>query len=125
LEVLNREVQAVGNGTYQMTLAIVEIDRATGEYTYMSAGSPPAMRLTAGTKTKASLLYARGTPLGTSRFVPRVSEGVLEPSQRLLMFTDGIPECKGMDGKEFGMRRFSRLAESTNEQGLDQAVSTI
>ena len=124
LEMLNREVLRVAKGKYHMTMAALELDEATGWWILHSAGAPPILSL--GQSGKHKVHFCAGAPLGTeSGFETGRVEGQLEPSDRILMYTDGIPEIAMPNGTAFGMRRFAQLYERTREQPLRDAAATI
>jgi serine phosphatase RsbU (regulator of sigma subunit) len=124
LEMLNREVLRVAKGKYHMTMAAFEIDEATGRWILYSAGAPPI--LTVGQTGKHRVHFCAGAPLGTeSGFETGLVEGQLEPSDRILIYTDGIPEIALPNGNAFGMRGFAQLFERTRGQDLRDAAAAI
>jgi ligand-binding sensor domain-containing protein len=124
LQMLNREVLRVAKGKYHMTMAALELDEATGWWVLHSAGAPPILSL--GQSGKHKVHFCAGAPLGTeSGFETGRVEGKLEPSDRILMYTDGIPELALPNGNVFGMRRFAQLYERTRAQDLRDAAATI
>jgi serine phosphatase RsbU (regulator of sigma subunit) len=68
---------------------------------------------------------ARGTPLGTASFHAGQATGVLQPGQRLMLYSDGILESTLPNGRQIGLRRFARMFESTRSVGLGQAAQQI
>ena len=124
LEWLNREVLRVGKGKYHMTMAALELDEATGRWILHSAGAPPMFSLNqAG---KHTVHFCAGCPLGTeTAFETGLVEGTLAPSDRLLLYTDGIPEIVLPNGNTLGMRRFAQLYERTRQQPLKDAASAM
>lgn len=123
LNVLNEEVLRVGNGNYQMTMSAVELDGRTGRFVYHSAGGQPIMRLRNDGKPR--LLPCPGTPLGTEAFNLGRVEGSMQPGERMLIYTDGIPELQLSNGRLLGMRRFSMICERTHGLPLDHATQQI
>lgn len=124
LEMLNREVLRVAKGKYHMTMAALEIEEATGRWVLYSAGAPPILSLAQNGKHRVH--FCMGAPLGTeSGFETGRIEGKLEPTERILMYTDGIPEIEMPNGAVFGMRRFSQLYEHTRAQDIRSAAATI
>lgn len=124
LELLNREVLRVAKGKYHMTMAAIELEEATGRWICYSAGAPPILSLDQTGKHKVH--FCAGAPLGTETgFETGRVEGQLEPTDRLLIYTDGIPEISLANGAVFGMRRFAQLYERTREQDLRGAAATI
>jgi len=124
LELLNREVLRAGKGRYQMTLAAVEIDDTTGEWTLFSAGAPPMLTLDA--RGKHRVHYCPGSLLGTEReFELGQISGRLGQSERMMLYTDGIPEIQRPDGGMIGTRRFAQEYEKTRTQHVFQSALTI
>jgi ligand-binding sensor domain-containing protein/serine phosphatase RsbU (regulator of sigma subunit) len=124
LELLNREVLRVAKGKYHMTMAALELDESTGSWTFHCAGGPPILSLDRNGKHKVH--FCAGAPLGTeSGFETGRVDGKLEPSDRILIYTDGIPEITLSNGTVFGMRRLAQLYEHTRGQGLRDAAAAI
>lgn len=79
------------------TAAQVVIDLGSGHYTVRSAGHPPVLHWRAAAK-EWTVDNARGTALGViddPEF--SVSDGVLEPGEALLFYTDGVVERPSSD----------------------------
>lgn len=53
------------------------------------------------------------------------SEIVLEPGDRLLLFTDGITEAMAPDGQEFGEGRLIATVATSTEQSLEVVRSQV
>jgi phosphoserine phosphatase RsbU/P len=85
------------------------LDRKTRRFAYANAGHPFPIRYSAKTKT-ASELPARGFLLGVmAEEVYRESVVELEPGDRLVMFTDGVADCRDELGETFGNDRVREL----------------
>jgi serine phosphatase RsbU (regulator of sigma subunit) len=124
LEMLNREVLRVAKGKYHMTMAALELEETTGRWVCHSAGAPPILSLDQNGKHKVH--FCAGAPLGTEAgFETGRVEGTLEPYDRILLYTDGIPEIALSNGTAFGMRRFAQLYERTRGQHLRDAAAAI
>lgn len=124
LERLNREVLRVAKGKYHMTMAAIELYDDTGEWVFYSAGAPPMLSLNQNGKHKVH--FCPGSPLGTETgFETGRVEGRLGPSERLLLYTDGIPEIILPNGNVMGMRRFAQQYELTRGQRLRDAAASI
>ena len=121
---LNREVLRVGKGQYHMTMASLELDDASGRWILHSAGAPPMLSMNAEGKHKVH--FCAGAPLGTETgFETGRLEGQLNPTDRMLLYTDGIPEIALPNGNVLGMRRFAQQFEVTRSQPLRDAASAI
>ncbi|HWO26797.1 MAG TPA: two-component regulator propeller domain-containing protein [Kofleriaceae bacterium] len=124
LERLNREVLRVAKGKYHMTMAALELEEATGRWVFYSAGAPPILGL--NQQGKHRVHFCPGSPLGTeSGFEIGRVEGQLDSSERLLLYTDGIPEIILPNGNVMGMRRFAQQYELTRGQRLRDAAASI
>ncbi|MDQ3364385.1 MAG: SpoIIE family protein phosphatase [Myxococcota bacterium] len=124
LELLNRQVLRVAKGKYHMTMAALELEEATGRWIFYSAGAPPILSL--GQNGKHKVHFCAGAPLGTEvGFETGRVEGKLEPTDRILMYTDGIPEIELPNGNVMGMRKFAQQYELTRGRGLNDAASSI
>ena len=124
LELLNREVLRVGKGKYHMTMAALELDEGTGEWILHSAGAPPLLSL--GLDGKHKVHFCAGAPLGTeSGFETGKIEGRLGRNDRLLLYTDGMPEVTLPNGNVLGMRRFALNFEVTRPQSLRDAATAM
>ena len=99
------------------TIICVEIDPHTGEATWASAGHPnPIVVRRDG--SSAHLRGRPGPPIGWTDAAPdeRNEHRLrLEPGDRLLMFTDGLVERRGVDF-EIGLTHLMILAEQTRER---------
>ncbi|HEY0189562.1 MAG TPA: SpoIIE family protein phosphatase, partial [Kofleriaceae bacterium] len=102
----------------------LEFDELNGWWVFHSAGAPPILSLNHEGKHKVH--FCAGAPLGTQvGFETGRIEGQFEPSDRILLYTDGIPEIASLNGTVFGMRRFAQLYERTRGQSLRDAAGTI
>ncbi|MEJ7598946.1 MAG: SpoIIE family protein phosphatase [Kofleriaceae bacterium] len=114
----------VAKGNYHMTMTALELDEATGAWILHSAGGPPILGLNPSGNHRVH--FCAGAPLGTSvGFEVGRIEGRLEPSERMLMYTDGIPEIELPNGQVVGMRRFAQLYERTRGSHIRDAAATI
>jgi ligand-binding sensor domain-containing protein len=123
LSVCNEEVLRVGAGRYQMTMSVIELDGQTGRFVFYSAGGQPILRIRYDGKPRS--MPCAGTPLGTETFELGKIEGRMAPGERMLLYTDGIPEMPLGQGRLLGMRRFSTICESTAGLNLSESVQKI
>jgi len=124
LELLNQVVLHVAKGKYHMTMAALEFEETTGWWVVHSAGAPPVLSLDQSGRHKVH--FCPGSPLGTeSEFAIGRVEGRLSPFDRILLYTDGIPEISLPNGNPLGMRRFAQIYESTRNHGLRDAATAM
>jgi hypothetical protein len=124
LNMLNQVVLHVAKGKYHMTMAALEFDETTGQWALHNAGAPPILTLDRNGKHRVH--FSAGTPLGSdATFETGHVEGRLEPGERILIYTDGIPEITLPNGSVFGIRKFAQLYERTRTKDLKEAATTI
>jgi ligand-binding sensor domain-containing protein len=124
LELLNDVVLHVAKSKYHMTMCALELDEATGQWAVHSAGAPPILSLDARGRHKVH--FCPGSPLGTEEgFEIGRIDGVLAPGERILMYTDGIPEITLPNGNVLGLRRFAQMYERTRSQTVREAAASI
>lgn len=89
---------------------------ATRTLKYCIAGNPPLYLLQPG--KPARQLEGRGSVLGI-RDDPKLEtcEVLLEPGDSVVIFTDGINECRNAEGKELGPEELESLLTSVVAQG--------
>lgn len=111
-----------GGPTRFVTAVLAQLDTATGRLSYLLAGHPPPLLLRDG-KVVKELAHPPRTPLGvTGPTVPPgsaddVGHEHLEPGDRVLFYSDGVPEARDPHGEFFGEHRLIDLAERAE---LDQ-----
>ena len=106
-------------GNRFVTALLCDLNITTGQFTWIPCGHPPPL-LIRGHQVIRELARTPRLPLGladigavarhglpgVSKTAPVYSE-VLEPRDRLLLYTDGVTEGRGGDGTPFGLRRLS------------------
>jgi serine phosphatase RsbU (regulator of sigma subunit) len=105
-------------GERYATAVLAEIDLASGRLTWVSAGHPEPLLLRDGRLVKA-LSVAPATPLGMPFSAGEVEVGTeqLEPGDRVLLYTDGLPEARQPDGDFFGVDRLAEFIERAGAAG--------
>lgn len=109
-----------------------------GRLCYLSAGHPPALLCrargeTATDSTRLEHLRSTGPkllPVPVVRELPRsTGEVVLEPGDRLLLYTDGLPEAKSPENRELELEgieaAFTGCADIETEATLDRLLKTL
>lgn len=112
LRQINANLLTVCGGKYWMASAAVEIDPASGQLDYWSAGAPPGLLIKPDGKVE--VLVGQGTNLG-QRMQMEVGTGnrSFAPGSRLLLYTDGVTELETGGGRMFGTKRLTELLLST------------
>ncbi|MEV4417517.1 PP2C family protein-serine/threonine phosphatase [Catellatospora sp. NPDC049609] len=97
------------NAAY-VTGVLCELHLASGRLRYLNAGHPPPLLLRRHHAVR-ELTGGRRLPLGLGQGEPLLGEEVLEPGDRLLLYTDGVVEARDAAGAVFGVERLVDLTE--------------
>ncbi|MEZ4402629.1 MAG: SpoIIE family protein phosphatase [Kofleriaceae bacterium] len=125
LEQLDRAVRQVGAGRFHLTCFVALLDPSARAVHFANAGhvSPYVCRPRAapgGDPIELSALVARGNPLGAgAEVVAKVATRPLLPGDVVVWYTDGLVECHGADGKQFGDRRLQRVLKRLADDERD------
>jgi hypothetical protein len=100
------------------TALIAELDVASGELSWVSAGHPPPLLLRDGRLIK-TLDLPPAPPLGLrlAGGPPAVGRESLEPGDTLLVYTDGLTEARRPDGALFTVERLGEFIERQASTG--------
>jgi len=125
LERLNRQI-CEGNQDldYFATLVMGDIDVTSGVIRLASAGHPPPLLLRQG--SDAVEIKGGGVPLGiesTTRY--RHKEIHLQPTDSLLLFSDGLLDCEDTSGHPFGMGEVRKRVGNHWHLDLPELLSQI
>ncbi len=99
------------SGEQFVTAVLAELDLASGQLRWHSAGHPAPLLLR-GARVVKTLETDPGLPLGQAGIwggTPSVALEALEPDDRVLLFTDGVVEARSADGEFFGVERLTDL----------------
>jgi serine/threonine protein phosphatase PrpC len=107
------------DGERYATAVLAELDLETGALSWVSAGHPEPLLLRGGRLVK-TLSVPPTTPLGMPFGNGDVEVGSeqLEPGDRLLLYTDGLPEARQPDGEFLGVERLAELLERAGAAGF-------
>jgi phosphoserine phosphatase RsbU/P len=93
-----------------VTAVLAELDMDTGIMRYINAGHPPPILIRDG-RVVRTLTGGRRMPLGVADTTVETGQEMLEPGDRLLLYTDGVTEAYDRDGRRFGVDRLVELTE--------------
>jgi serine phosphatase RsbU (regulator of sigma subunit)/CBS domain-containing protein len=97
-------------------------DRSTRTLSFANAGHPNPYVLRAATG-KAEPLASRGLMLGIMEQADYQEHAVaLESGDRLLFYTDGLPDCRNPQGEYFGTTRLVEVLQSCGQQSAEAMV---
>ncbi len=122
---LNRRFPMESQGNLYFTMFYGLLNIETGDLKYVSAGHPPAAVLPAA-GGPAKLLPAEGFAIGWMEDMETEEEKtVLQPGDRLFIFSDGVPEAMSEDLEEFGDDRMLAVINESRGKTIDEAVAMI
>ena len=100
-----------------LTLAYGTFHPRTGRFAFVRAGHPPAFHRRANGSVLRLQPRGLGVGLSAARFRDslEVCEGVLEPGDSLIFFTDGLSEAQAPDGSFYGEARLEALLARPTE----------
>lgn len=100
-----------------VTGVLTELNMDSGLLRYINAGHPRPL-LMRGAKAIRELPGGRRLPMGIEDSRIEVGEEILEPGDRLLLYTDGVVEAYDRGGERFGVERLVDLAERCAAAGM-------
>ncbi len=121
---LNRQACSNSQNGRFTTAFIAELNPATGELTYFSAGhNPPILKRADGSFER---LKSDNIPLGIE-LMELYKTGVtrLEPLDLLVIYTDGVTEARNDDQQDFGEPRLLSLLQTVGEERSAITLSQI
>ena len=119
LSAMNRAVFHTGRKRYMMTAFVAVVDTTTGAMQYSNAGQnfPYVVHKQPRERGQVEPLIARGNPLGaTAEATYELHERVLNSEDRLILYTDGVPDAGSPMIEPWGERRFRAALEAMADQ---------
>ncbi len=121
MDSLNAAIFHAGQGRVKMTFFVAVIDAGTGELQYSNASHelPIICRLGPADDVALDSFDSKPDPcLGESlETVYREYRGVLRPNDAMVLYTDGLLECRSPNDEEFGERRLARQLAKISTDG--------
>ena len=126
---VNRHITRLEKSTQFVTALYGVLDINTGEFNYARAGHEPPLLLTANGEVNR-LPHKPGMALGLWEDIALDEYSVHLPKDSLLvMFTDGMTDCRNPKGEPFGLQRIkdtaSGLRKVSAQAGCDQLFDTL
>ncbi len=126
---VNRHITRLEKSTQFVTALYGLLNRNTGEFLYARAGHEPPLLLTPDGKVER-LPHGPGMSLGMWDAITVDQRSVqLQPGSTLLLFTDGMTDCRNPEGESFGLERIkstlSGLAGMSAQQVCDRLLDML
>jgi serine phosphatase RsbU (regulator of sigma subunit) len=129
LQVVNRHITRLQKSTQFVTVLYGILDIKTREFNYARAGHEPPLLLHPDGKVER-IPHSPGMALGLWETVILDERTItLSPGSTLLLFTDGMTDCRDTHGEAFGLERikatFGGLANVNAQQVCDHLFETL
>ncbi len=121
---LNQRFSGQGPNQY-FTLVYGVLHLASREFCFTSTGHPPILHQSAGAAPR--LLDVVGYPIGMAPASESFQQAAvqLESGDRLLMYSDGLPDAMSSDGDVFGAARLIQAVTRLHSCPVEQMVHTL
>jgi serine phosphatase RsbU (regulator of sigma subunit) len=107
-----------------VTAALLELDTASGEGRYVSAGHTDTLHLRATGETM--WLGSTGTPLGLMAGLPYGEASfAMGPGDVVALFSDGVTEAQDAAGEEFGEARLADVVRAASDLPAQAIVQRV
>jgi sigma-B regulation protein RsbU (phosphoserine phosphatase) len=129
LKMVNTHITRLEKSTQFVTALYGVLDTRTGEFSYARAGHEPPLLLHSNGDVQR-LPHKPGMALGLWENIILDENSVFLPAGSLLvMFTDGMTDCRNPKGEPFGLARIqltmAGLSDATAQTGCDQLFDTL
>jgi sigma-B regulation protein RsbU (phosphoserine phosphatase) len=129
LRKVNTHITRLEKSTQFVTALYGVLDTVTGEFKYARAGHEPPLLLDADGSIQR-LPFQSGMALGLWENIALDEHSFVMPKGSLLvMYTDGITDCRNQKGEPFGLERvkstISGMKAFTAQAGCDQLFETL
>jgi len=129
LKLVNRHITRLQKSTQFVTVLYGILDRATREFSYARAGHEPPLVLLADGKVER-IPHGPGMAIGLWDAITLDERTLtLSPGSTLLLFTDGMTDCREPNGECFGLDRIkltlSRHTKLTAQQICDNLLDML
>lgn len=123
-ETLNSQFKMDPETLQYFTMVYGLLDTFTGEFKWVSAGSPPLIHQTR--EGVISRLTFPGFPIGVSENPEYTTQTIsLETGDRIYAFTDGVTDVMNPDGVDLGEDKLVELISQCSGRSLSESLSFI
>lgn len=122
VEKLNRIIHRSGLVTRFVSMVFGELE-ANGNFTYVNAGHPPALLLGDGGIQELTVGGPLLGPLPDSRY--KLGFAHVDRGATLVLYTDGVAECRSPDGAEFGTEGVCAWLEGSRDRDAEESVNDL
>ncbi|MGF1578325.1 MAG: PP2C family protein-serine/threonine phosphatase [Gemmataceae bacterium] len=121
---LNRRFPMEKSGEKYFTISYATLNTQTRELVFSSAGHPPIIHLRA--QGEPQLLKQKSFAIGWfPETVYPQGEILLEPGDRLFLYSDGLNEARNGSAEQFSISRIMQCLAETREEPLEHSLSGL
>jgi len=113
--------EATAGHTFSLLYGVLALD--TGEFRFVSAGHPGPVHLADG--RPPAKLEVTGFPVGVGAAEYKEQAVVLNPADRLVLYSDGLTGVRNADGEHFGARRLLATLDEGRRLPLADALAAL
>lgn len=129
LGLVNRHVTRLQKSTQFVTVLYGILDLLTGEFSYARAGHEPPLLLRPDGSVER-IPHSPGMAIGLWNAIALDERTInLTPGMTLLLYTDGMTDCREPNGEAFGLERIKenlcRYTNLTAQQVCDELLDTL
>ncbi len=125
LNVLNKGLtRRIGTEQYA-TISITVINEKTGQIDFSNAGHSPLLYYSEN-KKEFNPIDTMGLPVGVEAKETYLKKTVgMNRNDIFVLYTDGLPEAKGIDGSLYSIEKLENLIISNKEKSSEQIIETV
>jgi sigma-B regulation protein RsbU (phosphoserine phosphatase) len=124
VKLVNNYICLVHNSAMYATLFFGVLDTDSGMLHYLSAGHDPPFVVRSGEIHEE--IRPTGPTVGMFEGAPfEIASLTLEPSDSLMLYSDGIPDAQNSDGEMLGKERFRNLIQQPNRTPSDTFAKVL
>jgi sigma-B regulation protein RsbU (phosphoserine phosphatase) len=129
LRVVNSHITRLEKSTQFVTVLYGVLDLRTGDFNYARAGHEPPLLLSPNGEV-TRIAHTPGMALGIWEDITLDEKQIrLEPGSTLLLYTDGMTDCRDPLGEDFGLERIkqnlAQMVGRTAQDVCDHMLSTL
>lgn len=120
---LNRVLRAMAPMGVFVTIVVGRVDAASGKVTLASAGHPGPLAVRGS--GAAAFFDSSSPPIGIQDWEYEERSMILDPGDRLVLYTDGAYEQRNRFGEHFGRNRLRETLKTTVSLSPDHALADL
>jgi sigma-B regulation protein RsbU (phosphoserine phosphatase) len=112
-----------GGQLFTLLYGVLNLD--TGEFRFVSAGHPGPIHLPRDAAAAAASLAGPGLPVGVGDGEYTQHAVMLQPGDRLVLYSDGLTAVRNPEGEHFGLNRLLAALAQTRSASLSESLAGL